>query len=162
MKIFKLNFSLVQHWNRKSIINVNEFYPLVRGQFPLFWLRYAETVLWPSTYLFIYFQQVIVGLSIFCCKYFLVVVVRNRFYLLTYLPNCHHQIIYCIFNLMIEYPPPYKCLVWDYGRADQNAIAKALDQVNWNFLFFNRNVDKQVNILNRTLMKLYTKEISYF
>ena len=63
---------------------------------------------------------------------------------------------------MIEYPPPYKCLVWDYGCADQNAIAKALDQVDWNFLFFNKNVDKQVNILNRTLMKLYTKEISYF
>ena len=23
-------------------------------------------------------------------------------------PNCHHQIIYCKFSLMIEYPPPYE------------------------------------------------------
>ena len=83
MKLFILIFSLVQHWNRRSIININEFYQLVLGQFPSFWLRYAGIVLWPSTYLFIYFRQVIVSLSIFCCKYFLVAVVRNRFYLLT-------------------------------------------------------------------------------
>ena len=28
--------------------------------------------------------------------------------------NCHHQIIFSKFNLMIEYPPPYERLVWDY------------------------------------------------
>ena len=54
--------------------------------------------------------------------------------------NCHLQIICCKFNLMIEYPPPYEHLVRDYNRANQNAIAKALDQVGWNFLFFNKNV----------------------
>ena len=27
-------------------------------------------------------------------------------------PTCHHQIIFCKFNLMIEYPPPYEHLVW--------------------------------------------------
>ena len=26
-------------------------------------------------------------------------------------PNCHHQIIFCKFNLMIKYPPPYERLV---------------------------------------------------
>ena len=31
--------------------------------------------------------------------------------------NCHHQIIYCKFSLMTEYPPPYERLVWDYNRA---------------------------------------------
>ena len=45
------------------------------------------------TYLFIYFQQVIVSLSIFCCEYFLVVVVRNRFYLLSYL-LIHYTFLY--------------------------------------------------------------------
>ena len=81
-------------------------------------------------------------------------------------PNCHHQIIYCKFNLMIEYPPPCERLVWDCNHANQNAIDKALDQVNWNFLFFNKNVHKPVSILNRTLMnvfcKFYSKQISYF
>ena len=28
--------------------------------------------------------------------------------------NCHHQITCCNINLMIVYPPPYECLVWDY------------------------------------------------
>ena len=82
-KKFILTFSLVQHWNRNCIIHVNEFYQLVQGKFPSFWLRYPRMVLWPLTYLFIYYQQFIVSLSIFCYKYFLVLVVRNRFYLRT-------------------------------------------------------------------------------
>ena len=45
------------------------------------------------------------------------------------LPNCHHQIIYCKFNLMIEYPSSYEPSVWDYNHANQKAIAKALDRV---------------------------------
>ena len=45
-------------------------------------------------------------------------------------PKCHHQIIYCKFNLMIEYPRPYERLVWDYNHVNQNAIAKALDQID--------------------------------
>ena len=69
--------------------------------------------------------------------------------------NCYHQNIYCKFNLRIEYPPPYERLVWDHNRANQNAIAKALDQVDWNFLFFNKIVHKQVSILTRTLMNVF-------
>ena len=66
-------------------------------------------------------------------------------------PNCHHQIIFCKFNLMTEYPPPYEYLVCNYKHSDENVIAKALDQVDWNFLFFSKNVHEQVGILNRTL-----------
>ena len=61
-------------------------------------------------------------------------------------PNCHHQIIYCKFNLMIKDPLPYERFVWDYKHSNENAIAKALDQVDWNFSFFNKNVNEQVNI----------------
>ena len=50
-------------------------------------------------------------------------------------PNCHHQTMFCKFNLMIEYPSPHERLVWDYKHSDENAIAKALDQVDWNFFF---------------------------
>ena len=70
-------------------------------------------------------------------------------------PNCHHQIIYCKFNFAIEYPPLYVLLVWDYKCSDQDAIAKTLDQVEWNFLFFSKNVYEQVSILNRTLMNIF-------
>ena len=41
---------------------------------------------------------------------------------------------------MIEYPPPYERLVWDYKQSNKNAITKALDQADWNFLFFNKRI----------------------
>ena len=74
-------------------------------------------------------------------------------------PKCLHQIIYCKFNLMIEYPSPYEHLVWDCNHANQNAIAKVLDQVDWNFFFFNKNVHKQDSILNKTLMNIFSNFI---
>ena len=69
----------------------------------MFWLRYAGIVLWPSSYLFIYFQQFIVSLSIFCCKYFLVFVLRNRFtYFLTYLLLTINCIKHCVRREFIQ------------------------------------------------------------
>ena len=41
-------------------------------------------------------------------------------------PVCHHEIIYCKFNLMSKYPPPYESLAWDYKRSNEDAIAKAI------------------------------------
>ena len=46
---------------------------------------------------------------------------------------------------MIEYPLPYEHLVWDCNHANQYAIAKALDQVDWNFLFLTKmSINKSV------------------
>ena len=50
--------------------------------------------------------------------------------------NCHHQITYCKLNLKIVYPPPYDHLVWDFKKADVNAITTAINQIDWKFLFF--------------------------
>ena len=47
----------------------------------------------------------------------------------------HHQIIHCKFNLMIVYPPPYERLVWDYKRANTDAIITSINQVDWEFMF---------------------------
>ena len=44
--------------------------------------------------------------------------------------NCHHVIIFSKINLMIEYPPPYERLVWDYKKANVDSIQKALEQIN--------------------------------
>ena len=52
---------------------------------------------------------------------------------------------------MIEYPPPYEHLVWDYKHFDENAIAKALDKVDY--------VHEQVSILNRTLINIFSNFI---
>ena len=92
MKIFILIFSLVQHCNRRSIIDINELYQLVLGQFPTFWLRYAGIFLWPSTYLFIFSRLFLL------CQFFVVNISQLLLseiyftyllsYLLTYLLAC--------------------------------------------------------------------------
>ena len=70
-------------------------------------------------------------------------------------PNCHHRIIYCKFNLL-QIPPTYECFVWNYKHFNENALAKALNQVDCNFLFFNKNVHEQVSIVNRLLMNTFS------
>lgn len=40
--------------------------------------------------------------------------------------NFHHQITYSNLNLIIVYPPPDDCLVWDYRRANVSAINTTL------------------------------------
>ena len=60
------------------------------------------------------------------------------------------------FNLQIIYPPPYQRLVWDYKNANASSIQKALNMIDWNKLFSNTNVEKQVNILNDTLFNIFS------
>ena len=60
---------------------------------------------------------------------------------------------------MIEYPAPYEWLVWDYKHSAENAIVKALDQVDWNILFFNKNVHEQFSIPNVTLINVFSNFI---
>ena len=59
-------------------------------------------------------------------------------------------------NLKTEYPLPYEHLVWDYKKADTNSIRKAFKQVNWEFLFQNKNVPEQVLTLNETLFDVFS------
>ena len=70
--------------------------------------------------------------------------------------NYHHQITYVKYNLQIIYPPPYQRLVWDYKNANTNSIQKALKMIDWNKLFSNANVEKQVNILNHILLNIFS------
>ena len=69
--------------------------------------------------------------------------------------NCRHQIIFSRFNLMIEYPPPYERLVWDYKKVNIDAIQKALVKIDWRFLFSNKSVHHPVKILNNVLMNVF-------
>ena len=70
--------------------------------------------------------------------------------------NCHHQITYCKLNLNIKYPPPYGRLVWDYSQANVESIKKSFESVNWELMFGNKSVHKQVSIFNETLMNIFS------
>ena len=69
--------------------------------------------------------------------------------------NCHHQIVYSRFNLDIYYPPLYERLIWDYKKADTKVIRKALDLVNWERLFDNKDINSQVTVLNETILNVF-------
>ena len=73
--------------------------------------------------------------------------------------NSHHQITFCKFNLIIEYPPAYHHLVWDYKRANVNFIKQALYQVNWSSILSNKDVHQQVNILNSIKLNVFTNYV---
>ena len=74
-------------------------------------------------------------------------------------PKCHYQITYCKLNLNIKYPPPYQRLVWDYKRANVESIKRSVELVNWETLFQNKTVHKQVFIFNETLMNIFSNFI---
>ena len=74
--------------------------------------------------------------------------------------NCHHQITYCKFNLIIEYPPPYQRLIWDYKRASVNSIKQVLCLVNWSTILSYKDIHQQVNILNSIVLIFFKNYVS--
>ena len=73
--------------------------------------------------------------------------------------NCHHQITFCKLNLKVECSPPYQRLVWNFKKSNNGAIKRAIELVNWNFLFSHKNVHEQVVIFNQTLMNIFSNYI---
>ena len=57
--------------------------------------------------------------------------------------------------MQIIYRPPYRRPFWDYKKANTNLVQKALNTIDWNKLFSNANVEKQVNIMNETLFNIF-------
>ena len=69
-------------------------------------------------------------------------------------PNCHHQIIFAIFNLKIYYPPPYERVVWHYDQADTDLIKRAINHFDWANAFLKLNINEQVSLFNTTIINI--------
>ena len=68
--------------------------------------------------------------------------------------------MFCNLNLKVEYPPPYKHLVWNFKKSNNDTIKRAIEIVNWNSLFSHKNVYEQVVTFNQTLMNIFSNHIS--
>ena len=68
--------------------------------------------------------------------------------------NCHHQIIYTKFNLIIYNPPPYEGEIWHYQKANIENIRKAIDKFPWVTRFKNIDFNEKVNLFNKTIKNI--------
>ena len=69
--------------------------------------------------------------------------------------NCHYQITYYKLNLKIECPLLHERLIWDFKRTDVNIITTAINQVDWEFIFSNKDVHQQMSIFNKTIINIF-------
>ena len=69
--------------------------------------------------------------------------------------KCHHQIIYSKLKLKIEYPPPYTRKVWNYSRSKTDLMNHSIESFDWPKLFSGKNVHKQVEPFNKTLLNIF-------
>ena len=58
-----------------------------------------------------------------------------------------HQITFAHITLLIEYPPPYHRLIWDYSNADILNIRKSISSINWS------HIDIQVSVFEKCVLK---------
>ena len=73
--------------------------------------------------------------------------------------NYHNQITICKLSLKVEYPPPYQRLVWNLKKSNDDAVKRAIEPVNCNFLLSYKNVHEQIVIFNQTLMAMFSNYI---
>ena len=76
-------------------------------------------------------------------------------------PNCHHQIVYAIFNLEVIYPVPYTREVWHYQDSDVKLIRRSFNGFDWDRAFANKHVDEKVEIFNKTVFNVLSNFIPH-
>ena len=71
-------------------------------------------------------------------------------------PNCHHQIVFAKYSLMISYPLPYSrnVWVWHYRESNTDLIRRAISKFNWKKPFYKTNFTKKVSIFNKTILNV--------
>ena len=72
----------------------------------------------------------------------------------TIFEKCHHNTIYDKTDIRIPLPPLYIHEVWDYSKANIENIKKAIPNFNCTRASENISVDKKVELLNETLLKI--------
>ena len=65
-----------------------------------------------------------------------------------------HKIVFCKINFKIPSPPKYSRKFWHFDRARENSIKAAVIKYPWEISLGNRNPNRQVDILNETIMNI--------
>ena len=74
--------------------------------------------------------------------------------------NCYHQIILAQINVKADFPPSYKRLVWDYKKANIDAINLAIKSFNIENAFNGKDINSEVELFKKeTLMNIFSNFI---
>ena len=76
-------------------------------------------------------------------------------------PNCHHHIVFAIFNLQWYYPPPYPRKIWHSEQANTELIRRAISDFNWDGAFLNTNVNKKDSIFSNAILNILSNFIPH-
>ena len=68
----------------------------------------------------------------------------------------HHNITYGKFNFDIRLPRPNHRKIWDYKRADTEAIQRVISVFKWYMAFQNKDINEKIKILNGTLFSIFS------
>ena len=71
-----------------------------------------------------------------------------------------HNIVHGKLNFKFPSPPPYKRKVWNYRAAKVDLIRDQLDNVNWNDLFHNLNVNEMCILFTDVFLGVMSSNIS--
>ena len=70
--------------------------------------------------------------------------------------NSHHQKIFAQINLEVYYPSLYKRLLWDYKKANIDAINLVIKSFDWENAFNGKDINSQVELFNETLTNIFS------
>ena len=70
-------------------------------------------------------------------------------------PRCHHQLIFAKVSFTTFFPSSYEQRIWDFSRANINAIRQAVSSVDWDRAFNGLNIDERVKFLTECVLNVF-------
>ena len=70
-------------------------------------------------------------------------------------PRFHHQLVFAKVSFTIFFPPAYERRIWDFSRANVNAIRQAVNSVDWDRASNGLNIDERVKFLTECVLNVF-------
>ena len=70
-------------------------------------------------------------------------------------PRCHHQLIFAKVGFTAFFPHTYKQRIWDFSKANINAMRQAVSCVDWDRAFSGLNIDERVKFLTECVLNVF-------
>ena len=75
--------------------------------------------------------------------------------------NCQHQSIHGKLTMSLPHAPPYRHIVWEYGKASTPSIRAAISAINWESTFQGLQTDEMVDIFRDIIFEIFSREIPH-